>query len=692
MLLWVLIAATPGYASQSALDRDGVLSVQLSPDGEHIAILTRQDDVDKLYVVSVAQKKAISSQRRDSPDRIYSVAWIDSNHIVIQSGRSIPYEILPEITGVLGILTLGAGFEVFTIDRNDDSGIRQAIAEHSLTVVDSLPQLPSKMLVSSQSLQGLWLIDVRSGAADSIEYPPLDSAVFIVSPDSSYLMVSGTDELKSNHVMSLFNKSASSWVDLDSKIKPVAISDSGTAYAYLPDKTGVYGLIAIGLNTGTTKLLFQDQEHDVAQSFFDPLNEPYAVSYLPGHPNWHFVDENHVLAESHKTLRAAMPDAYVAIISSSSDFDKSIAKTTHYDRPNRYYLFDRISGQIQHLIDSQSSLYTMGGSDISSYSSRPFSFTTASGLMVYGFISYKSDSSKFEPQPTVAWLRNDSHESRWEWGYDQEVAFLIQQGFNVLMVNHTASPGYRPAYESVRSETAALDVENAIQWAIRNKYATDDKICVIGRGSGAEIALRVALRNRSYKCAISIGGDFTSPDTLAKPGVSSKEKKPGLNVLLIYGQDDDQEYLDTQSALRSALDTLRIDNESMLIAGDNRALTEQKNEIGALARIVFFLNEHIGPRSPQPSLPMTANQAKIVDDVLGEYRTRLNFNKVGAAARAKRWLIRQNEKMQKIFSNQQWLAYEAIVNSAAGGSNLDESLARGIRGQPPSRSAERPPQ
>ena len=47
MMLWLLLFALPGFAGHTALGRDGIQSVLLSPGGVHVALLTRAGDVDQ---------------------------------------------------------------------------------------------------------------------------------------------------------------------------------------------------------------------------------------------------------------------------------------------------------------------------------------------------------------------------------------------------------------------------------------------------------------------------------------------------------------------------------------------------------------------------------------------------------------------------------------------------------------------
>ena len=106
VLLFFVTVAIPGYASQTVLGLDGVQSVQLSPDGEHLALLKRQSDIDELFIVNIAETGLVHQRHLNAPQRIRSIAWVDNVRVVIESGEDVQYEREPQPTGEIEILTL----------------------------------------------------------------------------------------------------------------------------------------------------------------------------------------------------------------------------------------------------------------------------------------------------------------------------------------------------------------------------------------------------------------------------------------------------------------------------------------------------------------------------------------------------------------------------------------------------------
>ena len=192
-----------------------------------------------------------------------------------------------------------------------------------------------------------------------------------------------------------------------------------------------------------------------------------------------------------------------------------------------------------------------------------------------------------------------------KWGYDEEVVYLNRLGLSVLMIDPSDTRG-----------EAAQNVEDAIRWSIDNGFSDDDRVCLLGRGEGAEVALQVAVRNEDYECAVIFGGYFGSADQFTN--ASDNVDLDDLSVLFISG-DRQQEEVNADQAVQDFLRAHETSVEIFIVEGEGRVFSRQTSEVRALARMTGFLIDQFGASRRNAPLPMTYDQAAVVSDIFSEF-------------------------------------------------------------------------
>jgi dipeptidyl aminopeptidase/acylaminoacyl peptidase len=112
------------------------------------------------------------------------------------------------------------------------------------------------------------------------------------------------------------------------------------------------------------------------------------------------------------------------------------------------------------------------------------------------------------PRRPASW-RPDRHTRRL--GFDWEAQLLAHYGYAVLQVNFRGSSGYGEdfKYAGYHEWGGKMqdDVTDATLWAIEQKIASKDNICIYGASYGGYAALMGAVREPTlYKCAASYAG------------------------------------------------------------------------------------------------------------------------------------------------------------------------------------------
>jgi hypothetical protein len=245
-------------------------------------------------------------------------------------------------------------------------------------------------------------------------------------------------------------------------------------------------------------------------------------------------------------------------------------------------------------------------------------------------------------------LRDKSDPSSWPWEFDDETWFFHRQGFNVLMLHGHATP------ENIKIS----DVEDAFHWLVEQDIAVDDQICLIGRGSGAELALLTALHSDDFNCAISLGGTFENNDLVAETGRKNGRSNSRLNALLIFGTDDNSAAMASQDDMRSALASLEISEDTMPVEGERRMFASRQNEVRAYARISSFLSDYLEGKSAWPTLPLTNEQAVTMNELQNAMVERTEEG-VYSASEWQRWFRNNDDAVRESLFEEQLPLFES---------------------------------
>jgi dipeptidyl aminopeptidase/acylaminoacyl peptidase len=656
----LLIALCPTSVLGNALDRDGVISARLSPQGTHVAVITRRGQQDKLRVVSLSRQETVASVERVAPERIFSAEWVDDERLVIETAADESYIVDPSPDGVVEILTLDDNTISNPIDSVNNSRSRGAMSRQRLAVVDSLPSLAGIMVLQGRAEGQIWVVDARSGSSNQIVNRDLEVDNVVTAPNAAYFVVSGTDEDGGKRVQSYRRSTDGPWINLDPTLHPLKVTADGTLYAYRPNAGGVLGFVSVDIQTGQTTSLFQDEVHDATEVLFDVDRHPVAVQFVPDFPSWTYVGDNPGIIGLHKSMRAALPEADIVFVDIALNHSQIVAKARFDFRSDLYFVIDTKEGHIERLLQEQSSLYLVGGQLPESNAMQPIGFQNRSGQNRFGYLSGPAETGQSDRPLAILLTRGDGSR-RWSWGFRPEAIFLNVLGFNVLMVNRQGSGGYGDALRVQDPILAANDIEDAIIWATENELGRSDQVCILVEGAAAEIAFRVAMGATSVHCVVSFSGDMDGITQIVAEARTEGKSLRNLSVLQIYGDNVDQGYVETLASVREVLESQGALVETFKVAGEQLQLTQQPTFIEGLARATTFLSNRSETDPDSLTLPLTYDQAAFYDEVIAEFESRLEPGNPPDAA--VEWLLNQSNKMADILSPPQFDIYTLLVDN-----------------------------
>lgn len=212
-----------------------------------------------------------------------------------------------------------------------------------------------------------------------------------------------------------------------------------------------------------------------------------------------------------------------------------------------------------------------------------------------------------------------------DWFYDGDAQFLANRGYLVLQINFRGSGGrgvdFQQAGYRQWGGTIQNDLIDGVKWAIAQKYADPNRICIFGASFGGYSALMAPIRAPGmFKCAVGYAGvydmallykkgdtrqseagrnamraimgadekdlDANSPDKLAD--------KIDVPVLLIHGEDDQRAPFAQFKAMTAALDAAHKPYQTLVKPGEGHGFYDEKNNIDLLNTLQAFLEKHIG--------------------------------------------------------------------------------------------------
>jgi dipeptidyl aminopeptidase/acylaminoacyl peptidase len=251
----------------------------------------------------------------------------------------------------------------------------------------------------------------------------------------------------------------------------------------------------------------------------------------------------------------------------------------------------------------------------------PFTLKARDGVELHGYITRPSGEG---PHALVVLPHGGPHGFRDYWDYDWEVQLLANRGYAVLQVNFRGSGGYGEAFQSRGyTEWGARmqdDVTDATRWAIDQKIAQPDRICIYGASYGGYAALQGAVREPAlYRCAIGYAGVYdlelmrssgdiprsrigrallqralgNDLERLRAQSPANHADKIQVPVLLIHGKEDRRADFEQAKRMKAGLDKNGKRFEWMALGREGHGVYDEETRSEVYGRIVGFLDQHL---------------------------------------------------------------------------------------------------
>ncbi len=404
----------------------------------------------------------------------------------------------------------------------------------------------------------------------------------------------------------------------EAHFEPIAISadDPNTAYAFGPSDEGREAIWLIDLkDKEDPRLVFSHPVVDVTSPILSRDGRLLGARYDNGNPMFYYTDDR--IAALMGAIQRREPSTFNTVYESSAD-DKTlvIRLSSDIDAP-RFMVLDTVAASL-----------SMAGApypnrDLSTLAPmRAISYPARDGTRIPGYLSAPRGLSPAH-LPLIV-MPHGGPIARDTWGYFFLREFLLSRGYAVLQMNFRGSDGYGGDwYYAAHQDWGGLtydDVVDGARWAIEQKIADPQRVCIVGWSFGGYIALLGAQRNPElFHCAVDIAGvsdlgllieegyDWLGGKVVKKQigfdRAKLKRDSPHLHaeefkvpLLMLHGQMDAQVPFAQSEVMDAALKRAHVTHRFVIVPGADHSFSDVKDRALLLKETEDFLRENLPAR------------------------------------------------------------------------------------------------
>jgi dipeptidyl aminopeptidase/acylaminoacyl peptidase len=653
-LLLMALACIAGHAA--ADDKQASLPIEqftrydefssptLSPDGDHIAYLTGKYGRSIVAVIGSKDKKLVGGVRCPEGFEIFDFVWKSNSRIVFRLAERQPGMVEPTLTGEMQAIDFDGksqsfiyGYRAGEMQTGTHLKVRQA-SYATAEIISPLFSDASNVLIAEYPWRegtNAWYfdrdarpivsrLDVFKGTKRQLDHVPLANASVLVDSNDDVRFAIGADQ-QSNLAVSWKPRPKEDWQAFalpgfkDESVVPEMFSEDNQWVFFTGVRTGesTSGLYKLNLGTREPIKVYASEAADISSLVTD-LSGRRIVGVVTDvdKPQVHWLDDSDRATRIHRALEKTFPGQVVSVVSTSRDGLRAIVFVHSDVNPGDYYLFDTQAMHMDYLLAASRWIVPA-----QMHGKEPFAFKARDGLELHGYVTRPAGAG---PYPMVVLPHGGPHGVRDRWAYDWEVQLLANRGYAVLQVNYRGSGGFGRDFEaSGYHEWGGRmqdDITDATHWAIENKLAAADRICIFGASYGGYAALMGAVREPDlYHCAIGYAGVYDLESMLSSGDVPRSRlgraylstalgddleqlhsRSPTFNaariripVLLIHGKEDSRADFKQAKKMKAALEADHRKFEWMALSREGHGVYDEETRREVYERILEFLGRHL---------------------------------------------------------------------------------------------------
>lgn len=489
-------------------ERDPVSEPRMSPDGAHIASFVRTGNTRGVSIIHVDDGKVVAATAIGGEAEYNWHRWAGPDIVLISISQMMPF--LGDEARVSRLLALRVstkeqwfvGPRAMGVEGDDLLHVAEDGSSVLLSFQRSIYDWPTVTRVS--------LLDPKDrGELIQREVP----GIWEWYADDQGVVRMGTGWTGNKMRVTYrkgpterFREIARIGEDDEDKFWDVARIVGGTDEAYVlrEDDAGRTALVRFDLaSRKPLETIYRHETWDLTDAWLDQDGKPLAVDYTDDRDRRVWFDPT--MARLQKQLETAVKADEVWIGSRARDNSRMIVYAGGECDPGQLFVYDAKQRKLDAFITYKPGL-TVGHLA----RPKPVAYTARDGVRIAGYLTLPRG-RKASGLPLIIMPHGGPYGVRDKLRYDDEVQFLANRGYAVLQPNYRGSGGYGGDFEEKGNGQIGRamqdDIDDAMDWAVKEGFAAKDRVCVIGASYGGYAAMWSVIRNpERYRCAASFAG------------------------------------------------------------------------------------------------------------------------------------------------------------------------------------------
>ncbi len=477
-------------------------AVRLSPDGSRLSYLAPLDGVLNVWVAPADDPSAARAvtHDRDRGIRIYFWAFTNNDILYLQDKAGDENWLLHRVD-----LETDESHELTPLD-----GVR-------VQVLEVTPEHPAEILVGlndrDKRFHDVYRLDILSGERTLLETNPGYTG-YVTDQDNQVRLAS---QMTPDGGMKYLRKNGNKWDELfavssdDMLTTSPAGFDKSRQVMYMLDSRdrNTAALVTLDLSSGEKQTLFDDARADVSGWLMHPTERTVqAVSSTFERREWKTLDES--IAPDLAFLESVAEGEF-NVSSRTLDDKHWVVAYLRSDGPVDYYLYDREGKEATRLFSNRKELEGLPLAPM-----HAVTIKSRDGLDLVSYLTLPresdpdGDGKPAAAVPMVLFV----HGGPWgrdNWGYNPNHQWLANRGYAVLSVNFRGSTGLGKDFTNAGDmEWAGKmhdDLIDAVDWAVAEGVAIEDKVAIMGGSYGGYSTLvGLSFTPEKFACGVDIVG------------------------------------------------------------------------------------------------------------------------------------------------------------------------------------------
>ncbi|MEN7343246.1 MAG: S9 family peptidase, partial [Pseudomonadota bacterium] len=387
---------------------------------------------------------------------------------------------------------------------------------------------------------------------------------------------------------------------------------------------GTFGIIRMDLETKEFEHVIKHDYVPTNSILVGTDNETIVgAEFLPGLPEYKFIDDDSEHVRLWKRLKAAFPNFQVRSNGFTADGKLGLISVFNDRQPPRYFLLDTETFSARYLFDVKPEI----DPDLM-LPKESHIIEARDGVKIQAYVTRPNVESD-GPLPTVFVIHGGPHGPRDQWAFDSEAQLLASRGYVVVQPNYRGSGGF--GYEFERSgyrkwgREMQDDVTDVTRWAFEQGIADPNKTCIYGGSYGGYATLAGITREPDlYACAFAFVGVYDLPMMKVRGDIPDSkfgrtyldqalgtdkedlmDRSPANHVdkiitplYVAHGKADQRVPVQQYYNLIKKLEEAGVPHEKLLVKNEGHGFYRLENRILYYSELLGFLEKHIGPDAP----------------------------------------------------------------------------------------------